>query len=86
MRTKLNLLLTIFIVTACSLDENSLRPEQQKPISFVDNQKIINEVVKLRNDLFGLPTKSLGDIEVTALMPISKSLNVIPHVVNYPDN
>ncbi|MBR2946962.1 MAG: C10 family peptidase [Bacteroidales bacterium] len=86
MRTKLNLLLTIFIVTACSLDENSLRPEQQKPISFVDNQKIINEVVKLRNDLFGLPTKSLGDIEVTALMPISKSLNVIPYVVNYPDN
>ena len=87
MKRTLNLLLTIFIVTACSLDENSLRPEQQKPITFIDNQKIINEVVKLRNDLFGLPTKSLGDIEVTALTStITRSSNITPYVINYPNN
>ena len=81
MKNILNLFIILLVISSCSLDEGSMPINTPQTDSIIDEEQIINEVVALRNDLFGQLTKSY-----TALPPLTKSSDITPYVVNYPDD
>lgn len=87
MRKSILSVIPILMATmSCSLEESTLDKNPITAPPSVTEQIIINEVVSLRNDLFGQSTKSISDIKITALNPLTKSSDVVPYVVNYPNN
>ena len=86
MKKIVNLFIVLLVLSSCSLDETQMPINVPKTDTIIDEEEIINEVVALRNDLFGQPTKSISGIEITALSPLTKSSDITPYVVNYPDN
>ena len=87
MKKIVNLVIVLLILSSCSLDENLKPTTTPRSNSFIDEEEILNEVVALRNDLFGQPTKSLAGITITPIIvPTKASSSIIPYVVNYPNN
>lgn len=87
MKKIVNLVIVLLILSSCSLDENLKPTTTPRSNSFIDEEEILNEVVALRNDLFGQPTKSLAGITITPIIvPTKSSSSIIPYVVNYPNN
>lgn len=79
MKKIVNLFIVLLVLSSCSLDETQMPINVPKTDTIIDEEEIVNEVVALRNDLFGQPTKSISGIEITALSPLTKSSDITPY-------
>ena len=62
----------LLLITSCSLREDSI-DVSPNDLNSVEN-KILNEAITLRSSLFANTTKSIQDISITELKPLTKSL------------
>lgn len=71
----------LLLITSCSLREDSI-DVNPNDLNSVEN-KILNEAITLRSSLFAITTKSIQDISITELKPLTKSSSITSYVVNY---
>ena len=62
----------LLLITSCSLREDSI-DMSPNDLNSVEN-KILNEAITLRSSLFANTTKSIQDISITELKPLTSIL------------
>lgn len=77
------------LLCSCSIDPESYLEtlDEGRLTGTIEEVFVLSEVAALRDQLYGQQTKSFGNIEIVRLMPLTRSSSdVVPYVVNYPDN